>query len=216
MGTAELAGKRVLEIGCGMGLHAEMLARAGAVLTAVDISDVSVAATRQRFDLKHLSADLLRLDAETLPFGDATFDLVWSWGVIHHSAHTGRIVKEIARVLKPGGTAKLMVYNLGGTAAYVTLMLRHSWAFWLKRRSLDETLWASSDGFMARFYTKDLFMDCLSTFFTHVDIGVLGQEADAIPLPRALRGWVRRLISEAALRRLASERGAFLYATART
>lgn len=215
IGLDQLAGARVLEIGCGMGLHAEMLARAGALLTTIDISATSVEATKKRFDVRGLAGEIWQMDAERLDFPDHSFDLVWSWGVIHHSARTGRIIREIARVLKPGGIAKIMVYNLGGMSAYITLMLKYSRAFWFGHTSLDETLWRASDGFSARFYTKDLFTDLLTTFFDDPDVRILGQEADAVPLPRKLRQLACRLVSDAAQRRLAARRGSFLFATAR-
>ena len=214
MDTGGLAGKRVLEIGCGMGFHAEMLARAGAVVTTIDISDTSVDATKRRFALKGLSGEILQMDAEHLAFADNSFDLVWSWGVIHHSSRTGRVIREIERILKPGGMAKIMVYNLGGMSAYITLMTRYSLKFW-SGKSLDDLLWASSDGFSARFYTKDIFSDQLSTFFEPVTIQVLGQEADAIPFPNYIRRHLQRLVSVETQRKLAGQRGSCLYATGR-
>jgi ubiquinone/menaquinone biosynthesis C-methylase UbiE len=63
------------------------------------------------------------MDAEHLAFPDASFDFVWSWGVIHHSSNTWQIVGEIQRVLKPGGTAVIMVYHRGWWNYYVWGML---------------------------------------------------------------------------------------------
>jgi len=214
MEDGALAGKRVLEIGCGMGFHAEMLAKSGAILTTIDISPTSVDATRNRFALKGLSGDVVQMDAEKIDFPDNTFDMVWSWGVIHHSSRTGRIIREIERVLKPGGVAKLMVYNVGGTLAYLTLMTKYSYKFWMNK-SIDEVLWECSDGFTARFYTKDIFADQLFTFFPEVTIEIMGQEADAIPLPMFIRRHVRRLFSDKIQSEWARRRGFFLYATAR-
>ena len=65
---AEIAGKRVLEIGCGMGLHTETMLNTGAELTSVDITDTAIETTRRRLELKGLSGDLRRCDAEALPF----------------------------------------------------------------------------------------------------------------------------------------------------
>ena len=58
-----------------------------------------------------LDAEIRCADAESLPYDSREFDFVWSWGVIHHSARTARIVREISRVLKPQGEARVMVYN---------------------------------------------------------------------------------------------------------
>ena len=214
MDVEHLRGKKVLEIGCGMGFHAELLASSGADLTTIDLSETSVEATRRRFAMKGLSGDIRHMDAERLDFPAETFDLVWSWGVIHHSSHTGRIVRQIERVLKPGGATKIMVYNLAGASAYITMMMRYGFGFW-RNRSLDELLWQSSDGFTARYYTPDLFADLLRTFFDDVGVRVLGQEADAIPLPSVLRQHARKFVSDARQRELSHQRGGFLYAMAR-
>jgi 2-polyprenyl-3-methyl-5-hydroxy-6-metoxy-1,4-benzoquinol methylase len=209
----QLRGKRVLEIGCGMGLHSELMTRAGANVTSIDVSPTSVAATSRRFTLKGLSGDVRRMDAERLDFPNETFDLVWSWGVIHHSSRTGRIVREIHRVLKSGGECRLMVYNLGGMPAYITLMLGYSWKFW-RGSALDECLWATTDGYMARHYSCDMLTDILGIFFEPVSVVTYGQDADAVPLPSRLRRLALRLVSEQRQRDYVRRRGAFLFATA--
>jgi 2-polyprenyl-3-methyl-5-hydroxy-6-metoxy-1,4-benzoquinol methylase len=209
----DLKGKRVLEIGCGMGLHSELMARSGAELTSIDLSPTSVDATTRRFALKGLRGDVRQMDAETLAFPDGTFDFVWSWGVIHHSAHTGRVIREIHRVLKPGGECRVMVYNLAGMPAYLTMMLEYSWKFW-RGKSLDECLWATTDGFTARYYSRDMLSDIFSIFFEPVSVTTYGQDADAAPLPAKLRRAVLKWTREARQRELVRRRGAFLFATA--
>jgi SAM-dependent methyltransferase len=208
-----IAGKRVLEIGCGMGFHTELFARAGATLTSIDLSPTSVKATKTRLQLKGLIADVREMDAEGLALPSEDFDMVWSWGVIHHSSRTGRIVREIARVLRPGGEARIMVYSLEGMPAYITLMRRYAWGFW-RGRSLDEALWRSTDGFSARFYTRDAFADLLATFFDRVDTCIFGQDADVVPLPAVLRRPLLKLFPLSRQQWLASRRGAFLFASA--
>src|SRR5205085_1465488 len=76
-------------------------ARAGCLCHGVDLTDAAIETTRAHLALHGLSSDLRRVDAETLPFDDASFDIVWSWGVIHHSEHPERIIAEIRRVLRP-------------------------------------------------------------------------------------------------------------------
>jgi 2-polyprenyl-3-methyl-5-hydroxy-6-metoxy-1,4-benzoquinol methylase len=213
MAIQKLSGRRILEIGCGMGFHSEMLARAGANLSAIDLSPTSVKATRKRLELKQLSADIQEMDAETLAFPSNSFDMVWSWGVIHHSSRTGRIVREIERVLRPGGEARIMVYNLEGMQTYITLATRYLAGFW-RGKSLDELLWRSTDGFTARFYTRDGLSDLLASFFDKVDVSVLGQEADVVPLPRIMRRHLLKLIPLARQRDLVRRRGGFLFAVA--
>ena len=210
---ANLAGRRVLEIGCGMGLHSELMARAGANVSAVDISETSIEATRRRAMLKGLSIDVRHMDATALDFADASFDFVWSWGVIHHSSHTGRIIREIYRVLKPGGECRVMVYSLAGMWAYVTMMRKYALGFWFGK-SLDEILWRSTDGYMARFYSPDVLTDIFSIFFDNVNVKSYGQESDAVPLPRFIRSPLLRMIPENRLASMANKRGAFLFVTA--
>jgi SAM-dependent methyltransferase len=105
------AGKRVLEVGVGAGTDFVNWVRRGAVATGVDLTEAGVALTRERLALEGLSADVRVADAEQLPFDDASFDIVYSWGVLHHSPDTARAIAEVHRVLRPGGTALVMVYH---------------------------------------------------------------------------------------------------------
>src|SRR3954453_8970209 len=137
----ELKGKRVLEIGCGMGLHTELMTRAGANVTAIDLTDTAIEATTQRLKLKALEARVLQADAEKMPMPDHSFDFVWSWGVIHHSSRTAYIVRQIARVLAPGGQCRIMVYNRKGMAARIALVRDHFLKAGFLKRSFEETLY---------------------------------------------------------------------------
>ncbi len=213
MATQNLQGKRVLEIGCGMGFHTEMLVRAGAEVCSIDLSPTSIEATAARLEQKQLRAAVRQMDAERLDFPSESFDMVWSWGVIHHSARTGRIVREIERVLRPGGETRIMVYNLQGMPAYITFA-QYLFGFW-RGKSLDELLWRSTDGFTARFYTKDIFADLLSTFFDKVELTILGQDADVVPLPRIIRREVLKLIPLSRQHAAVRRRGAYLFAVAK-
>lgn len=206
-----LPGKTVLEIGCGMGLHSELLARAGARLHSIDLSPTSVEATQRRFALKNLNGNIQQADAEKLPFEDASIDFVWSWGVIHHSSRTARIVREIRRVLKPTGSCRVMVYNRAGVIVPIVYVKDHllRGRFW--RQDFDATLLASSDGFSARFYTRDQLEDLFRAFFGNVTVNVYGLDSDAVPLPGRLRRLVLPLFSERTLIERQGRDGAFLF-----
>lgn len=210
-----LPGARVLEIGCGMGLHTELMAKAGARVTAIDITPSAVEATRKRLALKGLAADVRECDAEHLPFEAGSFDFVWSWGVIHHSANTARVVREIARVATPEGEARVMVYNREGVSAWAVLVRDYLLKGRFLSMTYDEVLWETSDGFTARFYVREQFEDLFRGFFTDVSGEVMGQDADAVPLPRFLRSLVLALISRDKLVRWQARRGAFLFVRAR-
>lgn len=213
MDLGNLAGKRVLEIGCGMGMHSEMLLKAGAKLTSIDISPTSAQATTRRLALRGLTGDVRQMDAEKIDFPDATFDLVWSWGVIHHSSSTTRVLSQIDRVLKPGGEARIMVYALDGMSAYITLA-KYMFSFW-RGRNIDEMLWRDADGFTARFYTRDNWRDLLALFFADTKMTLCGQDADAVALPRQLRKPVLKLFSPERLRAMAAKRGSMLFSVSR-
>jgi SAM-dependent methyltransferase len=104
-------GKRVLEIGVGLGADHQRFVEAGAVTTGIDLTPRAVELTRRRLETFGLVSDLRVADAEQLPITENEFDLVYSWGVIHHSPDTPSVVRNILRVLKPGGTARIMIYS---------------------------------------------------------------------------------------------------------
>jgi ubiquinone/menaquinone biosynthesis C-methylase UbiE len=105
-------GKKMLEVGVGMGTDFLQWVRSGAEAYGIDLTPEGVRHTLTRLELYGLTAKEVRVaDAESLPYSDNMFDLVYAWGVIHHSPNTEKALAEIVRVLKPGGTAKIMVYN---------------------------------------------------------------------------------------------------------
>jgi len=211
----DLAGKDVLEIGCGTGVHAKLLAEARARLSAIDLTPTAVELTRRRLELADLHADVREADAESLPFPDACFDFVWSWGVIHHSERTERVLQEVARVLRPGGQLALMVYHRSSITFWVDYVLyRGVVRGGLRHESPDELANRWSDGVVARHYTRRGFAAALAPWFDDIETQVMGQIGEAIPLPRQARRLVAPLVprraQEAVLRRF----GWFLYASA--
>jgi len=104
-------GLRVLEVGVGMGADYLEWLKAGAIASGVDLSQASLNIARYRAEAYGFTPDLQLADAEQLPFADETFDVVYSYGVMHHSPNTAQCIKEALRVLKPGGQARIMVYH---------------------------------------------------------------------------------------------------------
>jgi ubiquinone/menaquinone biosynthesis C-methylase UbiE len=104
-------GKTVLEVGCGNGYVLSRYAAAGAEVTGVDITETGVELCRKRFQMSGLKGTFLVANAEKLPFPDEVFDCVCSMGVLHHVPDTEKAVKEIFRVLKPGGRLIVMMYH---------------------------------------------------------------------------------------------------------
>lgn len=104
-------GQHVLETGVGMGADYLNWLEAGALATGVDLSQTSLAKARQRCERVGLVPDLKLGDAEHLAFPENTFDLVYSYGVMHHSPDTQQCLREACRVLRPGGQLKIMLYH---------------------------------------------------------------------------------------------------------
>jgi ubiquinone/menaquinone biosynthesis C-methylase UbiE len=107
----EKPGAGLLEIGCGMGTDLLQLARRDLQVTGIDLTEEGINLARQRFELYDLPAELKVDDAENLSFADNTFDVVYSFGVLHHTPDTQKSIDEVHRVLKPGGLAVIMLYH---------------------------------------------------------------------------------------------------------
>jgi ubiquinone/menaquinone biosynthesis C-methylase UbiE len=105
------AGQRVLEIGVGLGTDHVQFARAGAELTGIDLTPRSIELTGLRLQQEGLLSRLAVMDAERLEFDDDSFDVVYSFGVLHHTASPERAFSEVRRVLRPGGTFIGALYN---------------------------------------------------------------------------------------------------------
>jgi ubiquinone/menaquinone biosynthesis C-methylase UbiE len=105
-------GLQVLEIGCGIGTDAVNFARAGAYYTGIELSGTSLDLARRRFELLGLAGRLIEGNAEELNshFESATFDLVYSFGVIHHTPHPNAVLAQARRVIRPDGQFRLMLY----------------------------------------------------------------------------------------------------------
>jgi SAM-dependent methyltransferase len=210
-----LSGREVLEIGCGTGVHAKLLAAAGARVTAVDLTPTAVELTKRRLELAELDADVREADAESLPFADKSFDFVWSWGVVHHSENTARVLGEIARVLRPGGRVALMVYHRTSLTFWLNYVLyRGVVRGGLLRERPAELANRWSDGVIARHYTRRELAEVLGPWFENIETRVMGQIGEAIPLPARIRRHVANLVPPTVQKRLLGHLGWFLFATA--
>jgi 2-polyprenyl-3-methyl-5-hydroxy-6-metoxy-1,4-benzoquinol methylase len=135
------AGKRVLEIGCGLGTDTMNFARAGARVTAVDLSSRSLELARRRAEvfgmqdrIEFVEADAERLSDFVTP---AEYDLVYSFGVIHHTPHPERALDQIRRFFSgPHTTLKMMVYHRWSWKVFAILFREAHGAFW----RLDEAV----------------------------------------------------------------------------
>ncbi|HYV06259.1 MAG TPA: class I SAM-dependent methyltransferase [Blastocatellia bacterium] len=107
--------KAILEIGVGAGADFQNWCNHAHHATGVDLTEKAIALTRERLELNSIAGERYTLrtaDAENLPFNDASFDLVYSWGVLHHTPDTEGAFREVFRVLKPGGVVRAMIYHV--------------------------------------------------------------------------------------------------------
>ncbi len=161
---AEGAGRDVLEIGVGMGAdHLQWARVAPRTLAGIDLTPRAVEYTRTRLDGEGLSSELRVADAEALPYADASFDLVYSWGVLHHSPDTPRALREVHRVLRPGGTARIMIYHTWSLVGAM-LWLRYALLAGRLRRSLADVYAHHLESPGTKAYTADEARAMLAAF----------------------------------------------------
>ncbi|HZL59315.1 MAG TPA: class I SAM-dependent methyltransferase [Stellaceae bacterium] len=198
---ARFTGKRVLEIGCGAGPAACLFAEDGALVTAIDLTETAVDLTRRH--TTGLDVTVERMDAERMSFADASFDHVFSWGVLHHSAEPARTFAEVARVLRPGGTALIMVYNRASARYWIkgaiTLLLRGRL---FRGDSFASVQRFFTDGYFHHHFTPREFARALAPMRVE-RISLTHMSGRMLPLlPRAIDEWCKRrwgwlLIAEA-------------------
>ena len=153
-------GLKVLEIGVGMGADYLEWLKAGAHATGVDLSAASIERARQRCEAAGFNPDLRIADAERLPFSDNSFDVVYSYGVMHHSPNTQQCVREGLRVLKPGGRAKIMVYHHPSLTGAM-LWLRYGL---LGRKALRQCVFEHLESPGTKSYTQEEARQLMSGF----------------------------------------------------
>lgn len=206
----DLVSKDVLEVGVGMGSHANLIAAHANSYTGIDLSEYAVKMSSARMELAQRVANIRQMDAEQMEFADSTFDLVWSWGVIHHSSDTRRVLREVHRVLKPGGRVVLMVYNRGWWNYYTCGGLINGIfrGGVFKYGSIAKAIQAHTDGALARYYSVRSFRRLTSEGFRVESAVVMGAKTDVFPIPS---GWAKdalmRTIPDGATRFLTNRCG---------
>jgi ubiquinone/menaquinone biosynthesis C-methylase UbiE len=136
-------GQRLLEVGCGIGTDLVRFAKGGARVTGVDLAQTAIDLARKNFELNGVAAEELRVgNGEALTYADASFDVVYGHGVIQYTANAPQLIREMHRVLKPGGTGIFMVYNrvswLNAMSKVMKVALEHEDAPVLKKYSIGE------------------------------------------------------------------------------
>jgi ubiquinone/menaquinone biosynthesis C-methylase UbiE len=204
-GFEEFKGKDVLEIGVGMGSdHLRIAEHEPNRLAGIDLTERAIDFTKQRFDCYGFKSELLAANAEQLPFGNDSFDIVYSWGVLHHTNNTSEAVNEVHRVLKPGGKAKIMIYHKYSIVGYL-LWLRYS-LLRLRFRSLSYIYSNFLESPGTKAYTiheaRELFRD-FASFQYRIQLGTgdlmlgeSGQRHQGVLLNIAKKLWPRKLLNK--------------------
>jgi ubiquinone/menaquinone biosynthesis C-methylase UbiE len=177
-----LAGKHLLEIGCGMGYDSLEFLKRGVRVTATDLTPNAVAITRRHFELMGVRAEEVRTaNALDLPFPDNSFDAVWANGVLHVTGDTFRAIQEVCRVLKPGGRAIISHFYL-----------KPSWMYLLHRLGRENIEHKEEDPPVNEFYTKAEILHMFAGF--DVMEAVL-EHYRALPVRRdGLKAWLYKSI----------------------
>jgi ubiquinone/menaquinone biosynthesis C-methylase UbiE len=215
-GFAQSAGKRVLEVGVGMGADYLEWLKAGAQATGVDLSSTSLEQARRRCEMAGCAPDLRVSDAEQLPFPDDTFDIVYSYGVMHHSPDTPQCIREAGRVLKPGGALRIMIYHHPSLTGFM-LWLRYGW---LRGKSLRQVVRDHLESPGTKSYTQEEARAMLQGF-EQIEFRQVFSPGDLLlnePSAR-FQGWAYRMIwrlyPRFLVRRFGGRLGLFLLISAR-
>ena len=183
---AHWRGKKVLEIGCGLGTDTINFARAGAQVTAVDLSEASLALARRRAELFGLDITVYQGNAEELTsfVPVETYDLVYSFGVIHHTPHPRRVIEAVRRYLHQDSLLKLMVYHRHSWKVFWILMKYGRGAFWNLEELVARHSEAQTGCPITYTYTRNSIRELLPGF------EVLSTEVDHI-FPYKIEDYVR-------------------------
>ena len=217
-----LRGRRVLELGCGLGAISAGLARRGARLTALDLTWTGVRSVTRRFTLDGTRASAVQGDAMRLPFHDASFDFVWSWGVLPYVPDLACALAEMHRVLKPGGELRLMIYNRHSVYNWFGIIARYGiLRLQLLRLSVPELWNRYSDGRdiggspFVRYYSAAELRRALRGFDI-LEMRAFEQKTALTSfVPRSLRRGVQARIPNGLMRLLFEKLGMLLYCRAR-
>lgn len=197
-------GKDVLEVSVGTGSdHVEWGKCECRSLTGVDFTPRAVEHTRRRMDAYGLQSRVMAGDAECLPFPDKSFDIVYSWGVLHHSPDTPKAFEEVLRVLRPGGIARIMVYHRYSLTGYM-LWVRYGLLVGRPFRSLNDIYAAHLESPGTKAYSiVEAGSMCAGFSSLHMEVqlsfgdlleGEVGQRHQGPLLRTAKALWPRRII----------------------
>lgn len=138
-------GCRALDVGCGGGFLAEELARLGCQVTGVDLSEATLQVARAHAARGGLEIEYRRASGDALPFSDASFDLVYCCDVLEHVPDVERVVRESARVLRPGGIYLFDTINRTVRSNLIAIKILQEWAALVPREVHDWKMFIKPD-----------------------------------------------------------------------
>jgi ubiquinone/menaquinone biosynthesis C-methylase UbiE len=191
------AGREVLEIGGGMGTDLAQFAASGARVANVDLAAGHLELAEENFRLRGLVGRFVHHDAEALPFPDASFDVAYSNGVLHHTPNTTAVVREMHRVLRPGGRVIVMLYAENSLYYWRKLV----WLSGIKGGLLDRTSMgeimsrqversANEARPLVKAYTKERAARLFGAF---ENVDIVQRQLEPHELPNGLK-WARALV----------------------
>ncbi len=217
-------GRRVLEIGVGAGIDFANWIKAGAIATAIDLTERSVSLTKEWLTLLGYRGNQFQLlmgDAEDLPFQYGRFDIVFAYGVLHHTPDTRKAFEEIYRVLSEGGQLRCMIYHMPSWAAinlwlYYGLLQMRPW------KSLRDVVYENLESPGTKSYTATEARDLLKDVgFKNIDIRLFVDGGDLLTLKlskkyerNSLIRWAVAIYPRSIIKRLGNRLGTTMCITA--
>ena len=161
--SCDLTGRKCLDLGSGSGIFSCLLSSRGGAISAMDLTEAGVGLSKRTAGIYSAPVDVVRGDAENNPFRDGNFDFVFSWGVLHHTSDMATAVREMGRIVAPGGQGLMMVYHRRSVVYYLHGL------YWLLVRgklfagyNLERVQDFYTDGFYHRYLTKSELRDLLA------------------------------------------------------
>ncbi len=154
--------QNVLDLGCGSGVFSCLFAKQGSRVSSIDLTEAGVKMARRNTTSQGLDVSVIRMDAENMAFDAASFNYIFSWGVLHHTRHMNVALGEVHRILKPGGKGLMMVYHKNSVVYYLHGL------YWLLLKgkifsgySLDSVQDFYTDGYFHRYLSARELADRL-------------------------------------------------------
>lgn len=192
--SIDVRGKTVLEIGCGMGIDLFEFANIGGKTIGLDLVDRHLKLAKALFSLHNKPISLFRGDAEQLPLASGSIDIVYSFGVLHHTPDIQKAIDEIYRILKPNGLVIIGLYHKNSWYYWVNLILfKGILQGGLKGKSFSEFLSTSVEFSrsnakpLVKVYSRSDCRKLFKTFSKIIEVKTYHFKKEQIPIPNNIK-----------------------------